>query len=207
MRRKQCEIVDSQHICRVLTDSTVGRLATVGLDGYPYITPVNFVWWQDAIYFHSALAGEKLDNMKRDPKVCFEVDIPLSYLGLGSTAQSDPCRLHQLYHCVIIRGQATLIEDAEEKAEVLNALLQAHEPEIDSPLLTGKTPMLSACAVVKIHPQHISAKSDLLQGKDTEVVKGIEEYLLQRGQETDMQTVEAIKRSQRKGSSGEGNSL
>ncbi len=205
MRRKQCEITDSKHIYRVLTDSTIGRLATVGLDGYPYITPVNFVWWQDAVYFHSALAGEKLDNMKRDAKVCFEVDIPLSYLGLGSSPQSDPCRLHQLYHCVIIRGEATLIADAEEKAEVLNALLRVHEPEADFPFLTAKTPMLSACAVVKIHPEHISAKSDLLQGKDAEAVKGVIEYLLHRGQETDMQTVEAIKTNQRKDNSAEGN--
>ncbi|MBU1138388.1 MAG: pyridoxamine 5'-phosphate oxidase family protein [Proteobacteria bacterium] len=204
MRRKQCEITEYKHICRVLTGCTVGRLATSGADGYPYITPVNFVWWQDAIYFHSAPEGEKLENMKRDAKVCFEVDIPLSYLGLGCTTQANPCRLHQLYHCVIIRGLAALLEDGEEKAGALNALVRAHEPEADFPPLTAKTPALSACAVVKIHPLYISAKSDLLQGKDAETINGISEYLLHRGQETDIQTVQAIKTSQRKGNSGEG---
>jgi uncharacterized protein len=204
MRRKQCEITDRQEIYRVLTGCTVGRLATIDADGYPYITPVNFVWWQDAIYFHSALAGEKIDNMRRQPKVCFEVDVPLSYLGLGSTPQSDPCRLHQLYHCVIIRGQATLLADAEEKAGVLNALVRAHEPTAVFPPLTAKTPALSACAVVKIYPEHISAKSDLLQREDAKRVAGISAYLLERGEERDVQTVEEIKASQVQGNLEEG---
>lgn len=207
MRRKQCEITDDKEICRVLTASTVGRLATLGADGYPYITPVNFVWWQGAIYFHSAPAGEKLDNMKREPRVCFEVDIPLSYLGLGSMAQSDPCRLHQLYHCVIIRGQAAWLDDAEEKAEVLNALVRAHEPEGDLPPVTSKMPAVAACVVVKIHPEHISAKSDLLQGKDVKTVDRVSAYLQQRGQEIDVQTVQAIRTIQSKDDQAEGSGL
>ncbi len=52
MRRKHCEITDPQ-------DTTVGRLATNGADGYPYITPVNFVCHQGHIYFHCASKGEK----------------------------------------------------------------------------------------------------------------------------------------------------
>ncbi|MBU0943220.1 MAG: pyridoxamine 5'-phosphate oxidase family protein [Proteobacteria bacterium] len=201
MRRKQCEILDHQEICRVLTGCTIGRLATLGVDGYPYITPVNFVWWQEAIYFHSAPAGEKMENMRREPKVCFEVDVPLSYLGLGSAAHPDPCRLHQLYHCVIVRGQATLLADAEEKARILNALVRAHEPTAIYPPLSARTPALSACAVVKIHPEQISAKSDLLQGKDGKRVAGIIAYLLERGEERDVQTVEAIQASQGQGNS------
>ncbi len=198
MRRKQCQITDPEHISRILSSCTIGRLATLGADGYPYITPVNFVWSQEAIYFHTAPAGEKLDNMQRAPKVCFEVDIPLSYLDLGSNPQANPCRLHQLYHCVIIRGNAELIEDPEEKATALNALVRAHEPEVDFPPLTAKTPALAACAVVKVQAEHISAKSDLLQGKDAKVVAGISNYLLSRGQETDLQTVKAIESMQNK---------
>ncbi len=198
MRRKQCQITDPEHISRVLSSCIIGRLATNGADGYPYITPVNFVWSQEAIYFHTASAGEKLDNMKRDPKVCFEVDIPLSYLDLGSNPQANPCRLHQLYHCVIIRGNAELVDDPEEKVTALNALVRAHEPEADFPPLTATTPALAACAVVKVQAEDISAKSDLLQGKDAKVVAGISNYLLNRGQETDLQTVKAIESMQNK---------
>ncbi|MCX5873915.1 MAG: pyridoxamine 5'-phosphate oxidase family protein [Deltaproteobacteria bacterium] len=44
MRRKHCEITDPLDIERILSSTTVGRLATNGGDGYPYITPVNFVY-------------------------------------------------------------------------------------------------------------------------------------------------------------------
>jgi nitroimidazol reductase NimA-like FMN-containing flavoprotein (pyridoxamine 5'-phosphate oxidase superfamily) len=80
MRRTHCEICDPQEIERILGSATIGRIATNGADGYPYITPVNFVHQEGNIYFHSALKGEKLENLERDPKVCFEVDIPLAYL-------------------------------------------------------------------------------------------------------------------------------
>ncbi len=194
MRRKQCEITDRVQIGMILRECTIGRMATIGADGYPYITPVNFVWYQEAVCFHSSPAGEKLVNIRRDPRVCFEVDIPLSYLDLGSSREADPCRLHQLYHCVIMRGEASLVESKEEKAELLNALVRAHEPDASFSPVTVKTPALAACTVVKITPEHISAKSDLLQGKDARVVADMSDYLQQRGREMDTTTVAAIKR-------------
>ena len=80
MRRKHSEITDPLAIEDILRTATIGRMATVGRDGYPYITPVNFVYHGGDIYFHCAPEGEKLDNIARDSRVCFEVDIPLSYL-------------------------------------------------------------------------------------------------------------------------------
>ena len=193
MRRKQCEITDQEEIVKVLTRCTIGRMATIGADGYPYITPVNFVWHKEAVYFHSSTAGEKLENIRRDQRVCFEVDIPLSYLDLGSTPEANPCRLHQLYHCVIIRGKASVVEDKEEKAVLLNALVRSHEPDAVFSPVTAETPALAACAVVKISPENISAKSDLLQGKDAGVVAGMSEYLQHRGHAMDEETVAAMK--------------
>jgi uncharacterized protein len=196
MRRKQCEITDREQVGKVLSGCTIGRMATLGADGYPYITPVNFVWYNEAVYFHSSRTGEKLENIRRDPRVCFEVDIPLSYLDLGSNPEANPCRLHQLYHCVIIRGKAVIVEDREEKAELLNALVRAHEPGVEFTAVTSETPALAACAVVKISPEQLSAKSDLLQGKDARVLDGMSTYLLHRGREMDAETVAAIQGNQ-----------
>lgn len=105
MRRKQCLVTDPEIITAILNRCTVGRLATVGSDGYPYITPVNYVYWQGSIYFHCALKGEKVDNIAREPKVCFEIDIPLSYLDTGFDPSRPVCQVHQFYHSVIIRGR------------------------------------------------------------------------------------------------------
>ena len=76
MRRKQSEVTDQNEIQRILSLTNIGRLATVGKDGYPYITPVNFVFYKGNIYFHCAPKGEKLDNLKRSAQECFEVDVP-----------------------------------------------------------------------------------------------------------------------------------
>ncbi len=58
MRRKHCEITERAVIDRILERATIGRLATVGADGYPYITPVNYVYLDGAIYFPCARVGD-----------------------------------------------------------------------------------------------------------------------------------------------------
>ena len=42
MRRKHCEISERAEMIRILDGSTIGRMASTGADGYPYITPVKF---------------------------------------------------------------------------------------------------------------------------------------------------------------------
>lgn len=64
MRRKHCEIKDPQEMIRILASTNIGRLATVDPEGYPYITPLNFVFHEGCVYFHCAPEGEKLDNLQ-----------------------------------------------------------------------------------------------------------------------------------------------
>lgn len=59
MRRKVNEITDPKKIETILKLCTVGRFATNGEDGYPYIVPVNFAYIDKTIYFHCARTGEK----------------------------------------------------------------------------------------------------------------------------------------------------
>jgi len=100
MRRKQCEVTDFQKIQQILDSTNIGRLAIIGGDGHPYITPVNFVRYSGNIYFHCAPQSEKLDNLKRNPKVCFTVDVPLAYLVSRFDQKQHVCSLSQFYHCV-----------------------------------------------------------------------------------------------------------
>ncbi|GAV22898.1 pyridoxamine 5'-phosphate oxidase family protein [Carboxydothermus pertinax] len=52
----------------ILTDGEYGVLATAGKE-YPYAVPLNYVYKNGAIYFHSALEGQKLDLLKENPRV------------------------------------------------------------------------------------------------------------------------------------------
>lgn len=192
MRRRQCEVTDPQEIERILSTATIGRLATLGADGYPYITPVNYVYTQDGIYFHCALKGEKLDNITRDDRVCFQVDIPLAYLDLGYHPEGGGCGLHQFYHCVIVRGRARVLPDGDRKTAALDALVAAHEPDRLVPPLHQDLPAYKSCALVEIRPERISAKSDLAQKKPAGEREAVARYLMQRGRPGDRETAAAM---------------
>jgi uncharacterized protein len=180
MRRKQCKITDPEKIREILTRCTVGRLATNGRDGYPYITPVNYVFSNESIYFHCAHQGEKIDNILADNRVCFEVDIPLAYLDLAFDPSRPPCQVHQFYHCVIIRGRAVIIENSIEKVTALNALMASHEQQPDFAAITSEIPAVALCTVVAVRIDVMSCKSDLAQKKSDEERQRISAYLRNR---------------------------
>ena len=192
MRRNHSEVNDPEEIQRILSLTNIGRLATNGQDGYPYITPVNFVSLKDKIYFHCAPKGEKLDNLIRNPRVCFEVDVALSYIDIGLDPNRPICHLHQFYHCVIIRGAAAVVKDSTLKLAALNALIAKHEDTDDFKKVTEDMSGYKACEVIEIKPDSISAKSDLIQNKSEEDRRAVAEYLFRRNQPGDRQTVAAM---------------
>lgn len=57
----------------VMNRCTNGVLACLGDDDYPYAVPLNYVYIDETIYFHSAKAGHKIDAIKKNPKVSFSV--------------------------------------------------------------------------------------------------------------------------------------
>lgn len=192
MRRNHSEISDPNEIQRILSLTNIGRLATSGQDGYPYVTPVNFVSLNGNIYFHCAPKGEKLDNLTRDPRVCFEVDVPLSYLDIGLDPNRPICNLHQFYHCVIIRGSASVVKDDTLKVEALNALIAKHENTNDFKKVTADMSACKACEVIEIRPDSVSAKSDLIQNKSEADRRAVAEYLFKRNQPGDREAVSAM---------------
>jgi nitroimidazol reductase NimA-like FMN-containing flavoprotein (pyridoxamine 5'-phosphate oxidase superfamily) len=192
MRRKHSEVTDQKEIIHILSLTNIGRLATMGQDGYPYITPVNFVSHSGNIYFHCAPAGEKLDNIARDPRVCFEADVPLSYLNIDAYPNRPICRLHQFYHCVIIRGTASIVKDSAKKVAVLNKLIVKHENTEDFEQVTDDMTGFKNCEVIEIIPVSLTAKSDLGQNIPEEVRSAIAKYFANRNRPGDAETVKAM---------------
>jgi len=192
MRRKHCEITDPKETSRILASTNIGRIATVDTEGYPYIIPLNFVFHEGCVYFHCAPGGEKLSNLTRDPRVCFEVDVPLAYLGVAFNPERNPCRTHQLYHSVIIRGLARIVPDGDLKTAALNALMVKHEGNRDFTPVTADSLAYKACCVVEIKPERITTKSDLCQNKAQDQRSQVAEQLSKRGLPGDLEAVQAM---------------
>ncbi len=133
-----------EQIAHLLDTELVGRLATNGPDGCPYVTPVHFVSMDGVIYIHGLAAGEKLGNIKRDPLVGFEVDKLLSLIHDPAL----PCDTNTAYESVIIRGRASVVQDAAAVTRVLDAIVAKYTPQH-----TGKSfppNMLKMTAVIAV---------------------------------------------------------
>ena len=159
MRQLKKKITDPAVIDRLLDAAPVGRLATVGPDGWPMVKPLNFAHRDGRIYFHCAREGEKLDHIRRDPRVCFEVDLPLAYVR---GTQENPCRSSYLYRSAILLGRAHPVEDGAEPRLGLDLLMSKYQPEGGyGDYLAEK---LALTAVVRIDIESVSGKEDLGKG-------------------------------------------
>jgi nitroimidazol reductase NimA-like FMN-containing flavoprotein (pyridoxamine 5'-phosphate oxidase superfamily) len=193
MRRQKEEITEGAAIEAILTKARIGRLATLGADGYPYIVPVNYVYWRESIYFHCAPEGEKLDNIRRHPQVCFEVDVPLAYLDTGYDKDMPPCEVSQFYQCVVIRGRGEVVDEMTEKVGALNALMAGHEGVADFTAITAETAAVARCAVVAVRVERLSAKANLAQKKSAAEKEKLRQYLEGRCLPGDLETAALIR--------------
>lgn len=192
MKQKKYEIAKKDTIEAILNRCRVGRLGTVGMDGYPYIVPVNYVYFQNSIYFHCARQGEKLDNIRRFNAVCFEVDIPLAYIDTAFAPEASVCQVSQLYQCVIVRGRAELIEDIDEKISALNALMARHENQADFSSINSDTKAVGLCEVVAVRVERLSAKANLTQNMSVEQRERLKKYLDNRNDPGDKETARLL---------------
>jgi nitroimidazol reductase NimA-like FMN-containing flavoprotein (pyridoxamine 5'-phosphate oxidase superfamily) len=158
MRKANKEIRDHSVIAHLLRTCHVGRLATNGGNGYPIVKPVNFSFDHGRIYIHSALEGEKIDDIRRDGRVCFETDLPIAFVR----ARTQPCEAEYLYRSVIIRGRASLVNDEAERAAAFKSLMDKYQPEGGyGPYRPEK---LSRTGIIRIDVEEMTGKEDL--GKD-----------------------------------------
>lgn len=116
MRRK--DKLRSKEDCeKMLREVSDGVFSVIGDEGYPYGVPVNHVYVNGVIYFHSAEEGHKIDAVKANPKA--------SYLVVGAN-DVDPIKRTTIYKSVICFGKARLVDTWEEKLVALNAVAQKY---------------------------------------------------------------------------------
>ena len=78
MRRKCQQLTDEESMA-ILQKATAGTLALLGDNDYPYAVPISYAYREGKQYFHIALAGHKVEAIRKCAKgTCFLFVYPYS---------------------------------------------------------------------------------------------------------------------------------
>ena len=152
------EIKSYEKIKQFLNEEHVGRISSIDVNGFPQIIPMNFVFRNDAIYMHSHVKGEKLDNISKNNKVGFEADRELEFLPSYFEDPHNAALADTLYISIVIKGTASFVSSREEKTMALNGLMEKYQPEGFYDPLKSDMRVLDAVSVIKIIPQKLHGK-------------------------------------------------
>ena len=152
MTKREYQITDEQQIIAILDAGKVLHLG-LAVDNEPYVVPMNYGYVLEAgklvLYLHSALRGKKLDMIRANSRVFFEIDCDLMPFE-GKV----PCQYGLAYSSVMGRGTARIIEDVEKKKQAMSILMKTQ---------TGKDfsfddKLVSIVTVIRIDAAEYTAK-------------------------------------------------
>ena len=152
MTKRERLITDQEQIKHILDTAKVLRLG-LAVDNEPYVVPMNYGYILEdeklVLYLHSAVRGKKLDMIRANPKVFFELDCDLTPFD-GKVA----CQYGLSYSSIMGRGEARIVEDVEEKKQAMSILMKTQ---------TGKDfsfedRLVSIVAVIRIDVAEYTAK-------------------------------------------------
>lgn len=148
MRKKEREI-DAAQAKEILERCEYGILSTVGDNGYAYGVPLSYVYIDNAIYFHCAVEGQKLDNLKISDKVSFCV--------VGQTCIL-PDKFSTKYESVIVFGRAKEVF-GDEKKKALIEIINKYSPDYMDNGLEYIQKADERVKVIKISLEYLTGKA------------------------------------------------
>ncbi|MEI6048455.1 MAG: pyridoxamine 5'-phosphate oxidase family protein [Bacteroidota bacterium] len=126
MRRKEREISATLIIEEIIRKADVCRIALAN-DNIPYIVTMNFGYisgTEQRLYFHCANEGRKLEMIKKNNFVCFEMDTDHQlFKGIKG------CDWGMKYSSVVGYGNISVVSESEEKRSGLNCIMKHYAGE------------------------------------------------------------------------------
>lgn len=121
MRRKEREVNNSELIELIISNSDVCRIAFVD-NNNPYIVAMNFGYSggdQPCLYFHCANEGRKLEIIKKNNYVCFQMDTDHKIYG-----GEKGCDWGMKYSSVVGYGNISVVSDQVSRKKGLDCLMK-----------------------------------------------------------------------------------
>lgn len=122
MTRRERQVTDEEHIRHILQSAKILHLGMV--DGEkPYVVPMNYGYILEngklTLYLHGARRGRKLDVLRLNPKVFFEMECDVQPF-----TDAVACKYGMAYSSLMGEGKAVIVEDVSEKQRSLTTLMQ-----------------------------------------------------------------------------------
>jgi nitroimidazol reductase NimA-like FMN-containing flavoprotein (pyridoxamine 5'-phosphate oxidase superfamily) len=148
MRRKDREM-DRAFAERVIDKAAFATLATVSDDGTPYAVTLSLVRDGEWLYFHCAAEGRKIDNLRKNPKVC------VTFVGdIGV----PPGKFTINYESAVVFGVAEEVADSEEKIHGLRLICKRYTPDNMADFDRAVAHSLAVTGIWKVRIDGISGK-------------------------------------------------
>ncbi|PLR97744.1 pyridoxamine 5'-phosphate oxidase family protein [Bacillus sp. T33-2] len=160
MRQQKMECTHSAKINQFLSQARTGLLGLADGD-FPYVIPLNYVWWDSKIYFHGASEGRKTEVLTANPNACFTV-----CEEYGTIANPVPAKTDTAYFSVLLFGKALPVTDLIEATAAMQQMLHKYVPGYYSQPLPSahvekyRSSLDSKTRVYAIAPDSITAKEN-----------------------------------------------
>lgn len=152
MTRREREITDINEIIKILDESKILHLGLVDGDE-PYVVPMNYGYTLEngklTLWLHGAKRGRKLDVMRANPKVFFEMEC-----GITPFEGEIACKYGITYASVMGKGIAEIVEDIETKKSALSFLMKTQTGKV----FEFEDKMADVVSVIRIDVSEFTAK-------------------------------------------------
>ena len=152
MTKRERQVTEEAKILHILDTAKILHLGLCA-DNVPYVVPMNYGYTMEqgklTLYLHSAVRGKKLDMIRENPTVFFEMNCDLiPFEG------PVPCRYGLSYSSLMGQGHARIIDDPEEKQEAMTRLMKTQSGKDFS----FNEKLVSIVSVIRIDVSEYTAK-------------------------------------------------
>lgn len=120
MRKADQEIRDRRILKEILEAAVICRVAMTDGD-VPYLLPFNYGYSDGSIFIHSAPKGKKLDLLRRQDLVCFELED-----GVEIIRGKQACNWSTRYRSVVGYAIVDILTGEKEKRHGLEVIMRQH---------------------------------------------------------------------------------
>ena len=149
MRKTNQEITDRPTIEAILSQSGICRIGMID-NGLPYVLPFNYGYKNNHIYIHCASTGKKIEVLRKNPKVCFEIE------QIAGIVKNDrACKWETTYRSIVGYGTIEILTDFADKQKGLEILMSHHgAPELND----FEKQKVDSVIILKLHIDAVTGK-------------------------------------------------